>query len=241
MIRGFYSARTGVMAQQQHLNVVANNLANVNTVGFKDSRASFADLMYQNINRPTAENAAMVGHGVKLNKTDLSMAQGALDPSDSRLDYALTGEGTFFGARKATGEIYYTRAGNFILSRDEDDVYYLAAPNGDRILDPDGEDIEILFDEDGKFELNKAEIGVFTFSNPYGLNEMGGNRFTATDVSGEATVVEQPGLMAGYLEKSSVAVAEQMVKMIEASKAFSFNSKMIITADEVQQTINGLR
>lgn len=241
MIRGFYSARLGINAQQEHLNVIANNMANLSTVGFKGSRVSFADLMYQNINRNTAENPAIVGHGVKINKTDLTMEQGTLEATGYHLDYAITEEGQFFAVRDAAGDVYYTRAGNFILSRGDDDEYYLAAANGDRILSPDLEDIPIAVDEEGAFEVDRDAIGVFAFNNPYGLLSVGNNRFMATDVSGEAFVVEEPKIMAGYLEGSAVEIAEEMVKMIEASKAFSFNSRMVQVADEVEQTINNLR
>lgn len=269
MIRGFYSAKLGAIAQQEHMNVIANNMSNLNTVGFKDSRAAFADLMYQNINRNTAQNPAMIGHGVRLSQTGLDMTQGALQPTGYYLDYALTEEGTFFAVQDAAGDIYYTRAGNFILSSDGD-TYYLAAGNGDRILDADFEQIEIEFERvenkvpvldasgkpttdangdpiynisygEGAPILENSMIGVFKFANPYGLTQEGGNRFVATATSGEPTPVELPEIMSGYLEGSGVEVAEQMVKVIEASRAFSFNSRMVQVADEVEQTVNGLR
>ncbi len=99
--------------------------------------------MYQNINREVAELPAMVGHGVRMSKTDLTMWEGPLDPTGNPLDFALTQEGTFFATRNAAGEIEYTRAGNFILSIDDGGTYYLAAPNGDRILDNELEDIAV--------------------------------------------------------------------------------------------------
>jgi len=209
--------------------------------------------MYQNLNRTTAENAAVVGHGVKINKTDLSMAQGALQPTNYALDFAIAEEGMFFAVRTAAGDIQYTRAGNFILSAD-DGTYYLAAPNGDRLLDADGEDIEVTFrrteytDEngnthyqDGEPVIERGQIGVYSFRNPYGLYAVGNNRFVATDVSGAAEAVENARLMAGYLENSAVEISVEMVRVIEASRAFSFNSRMIQVADEVEQTINNLR
>lgn len=241
MIRGFYSAKLGALAQQENMNLIANNMANVNTVGYKPMRTSFTDLIYQNINRPQADEPAMVGHGVKINKTDLSMADGALDPTNYQLDYAIIGEGQFFALRDAAGDIQYTRAGNFILSIDDGDTYYLAAANGDRVLDAEGEEIEIEFDEDNSFEIPTGTIGVYSFNNPYGLYAVGNNRYIATDVSGEAEAVETPRLMAGYLEKSAVEVATEMVRVIEASRAFSFNTRMVQVADEVEQTINNLR
>lgn len=263
MIRGFYSARSGLTAHQEQMNVISNNMANVNTVGFKPMRVSFTDLMYKNLNRAEAENPAMIGHGAKINKTDTNVTVGPLELTNSYLDFAITGEG-YFALENASGDITYTRAGNFIMSLDEGGTYWLAAANGDRVLDAEGEHIEIEFeqieqrtvasvDEDGTIHYNPVtyvdgapvvdmdQIGVYTFSNPYGLSNLGNNRYAQTDVPGEATALEQPSLREGYLEGSGVEVSVEMVKVIESSRAFSFNSRMIQVADEIEQTINSLR
>ena len=291
MIRGFYSAKLGVLAQQENMNLIANNMANVNTVGFKSLRTSFTDLIYQNLNRAVADQPAMVGHGVKINKTDVVIGQGALSPTSRPFDVALTGEGQYFAVRNAAGDIQYTRAGNFIMSQDEDGYFYLAASNGDRVLNADLEEIRITFEQveqkdrneitepvmvpaldddgntihtpqrdadgnivyetrvefgnpyyvDGNPVFPLSEIGVFRFNNPYGLYLVGDNRYVATDTSGEAMEEENPLMQAGYLENSNVEIANEMVKVIEASKAFSFNSRMIQVADEIEQTVNNLR
>lgn len=244
MIRGFYTARSGLITHQENMNILANNMANVNTAGFKAIRSSFTDLMYQNLNCETAANTAQAGHGVKINKTDLLMDQGAFEPTQRALDFALTKENAFFAVQNADGEIQYTRAGNFILSGDGD-TYYLAAANGDRVLDMDGEEIELELDEDENPILEPGVVGVYTFPNHYGLAAAGNSRLAQTELSGEAEAVDldetELPVMSGYLEKSAVEMASEMVKVIEASKAFSFSARMVQVADEVEQTVNSLR
>lgn len=240
MIRGFYTARSGLLAHQEHMNTLANNLANVNTVSFKPMRTAFSDLIYQNINRDEVENEAMVGHGVKVNKNDVMMAQGALQPTDRILDVALLEENMFFAVQDARGDVFYTRAGNFALSN-EDDTYYLVSGTGERVLDQDGEEIEIEFDDEDNMIWDPAVLGVFRFPNPYGLTLTGGNKFQVSDTSGEAEEVENPRYRTSYLEGSAVQIADDMSNVIIAQKAFNFSSRMVMVADEVEQTINGLR
>lgn len=240
MIRGFYTARTGLVAHQERLNTVANNMANVNTSGFKPMRTVFKDLIYQNINRAEAENAAYVGHGVKVNKNDISMQQGAPTPTSRDLDFCIVEDNAFFGVQTAAGELRYSRSGSFSLSN-EDDAWFLVNGNGEYILNPDGEPIEIEMDENMQYELNPEDIGVYSFPNPYGLWSMEGTTFYPTPESGEAVVVENAKVMSGYLENASVEIASEMVSMIEANRAFSFSARMVQTADEVEQIVNTLR
>ncbi len=239
MIRGFYTARSGLMAHQSTMDIISNNMANVNTVGYKPMKASFTDLMYQNLNRETAPNTAQVGHGTKINKTDLIMVPGGYTPTNFAFDFAIEHEG-FFAIQNPNGDIEYTRAGNFIMSNDGGTMY-LAAANGDRVLDADGGEIELAFNDKGELDFNPAVIGVYQFPNPYGMVAVGNNRYGQTDVSGEPEVVETPKIRNGYLEGSAVELSMEMVRVIEASKAFSFNSKMLQVADEVEQTVNSLR
>jgi flagellar basal-body rod protein FlgG len=234
------------VAHQERLNVIGNNLANVNTFGFKPMRTAFKDLIYQNINRPDAVSPADVGHGVKINKNDLIMTEGMLNPTQRDLDFALVEENAFFASVTPAGDIRYTRNGAFALSN-EDDVYYLVTGNGDRVLDADGEEIEIEFDENGMYNLDPNTLGVFRFPNPYGLWAMSGTTFVETPESGAPTLVDEEGDLLGpimrrnYLENSAVEIAVEMTGMIEASKAFSFSAKMAMTADEIEQTVNSLR
>lgn len=240
MIRGFYSARSGLVAHQEHMNTIANNLANVNTVGFKPMRTAFKDLLNQNLNRAGVESSAMIGNGVKINKNDILMAQGALDNTEYPLDFALLDDSGFFAVQNAAGEVRYTRAGNFQMS-DDDGTFYLVNSSGDRVLDMDGSEIELAFDNAGELDFDPAEIGVYRFLNPFGLEAGGDNVYYATDVSGEPEVIDEPNLMRGYLERSGVEVSKEMASVIESQKAFSFSAKMIQVADEVEQVVNSLR
>lgn len=240
MIRGFYTARSGLMAHQDHMSVMANNLANTNTFGFKPMRTAFTDLMYQNLNRVRNENVAQTGHGVKINKNDLMMNQGALQPTQSNLDFAIIDDGGFFAVETAEGDIHYSRAGNFSLSN-VDDTFYLVNGNGDRVLDADGGQIEVEFDDNNNMIFDPSVIGVYRFPNPWGLDAVNGNSFLQTDISGEAEAIEEPSLKQSYLEASAVEVANEMANVIESSKAFSFSSRMVQVADEIEQTVNSLR
>jgi flagellar basal-body rod protein FlgG len=222
------------------MNLIANNMANVNTVGYKPMRTAFTDLLYQNINREEVENEAMIGHGVKINKNDSMMAEGPLEATDYPMDLALLDPENFFAVQDAQGNTFYTRAGNFRLSL-EDDVFYLVGTTGERALDADGEQIEIEFDENGDMIWDPAVVGAFTFPNPYGLSRVGGNLFAVTDMSGEAEAVEMPQFKQNYLERSAVNIADEMSNVIIAQKAFNFASRMVMVADEVEQTINSLR
>lgn len=248
---------------------MANNLANVNTVGFKPMRTAFADLMYQNLNRVRNENVAMTGHGVKINKNDLMMHQGSLQPTDMPLDFSILDANGFFAVETPSGEIKYSRAGNFSLSN-VDGTFFLVNGEGNRVLDAEGEQIEVEFeqverkipelDEDGNPKLDEdgniiynisfsdgdpivgaEQIGVYRFPNPYGLDAIDANSFVQTDISGEAEAVEAPRLKQGYIEASAVDIAQEMANVIEASKAFSFSSRMVTVADEIEQTVNQMR
>jgi len=244
MIRGFYSARAGLITHQENLSVIANNLANTNTYGFKPMRTAFTDLMYQNLNRVRNENAAQTGHGIKINKTDIMMHQGAHEPTQRVFDFVIVDDldsTGFFMLETENGNIHYSRAGNFSLKLMED-AYYLVNGNGDYVLSPEGERIEIEFDESNNMIFDDlSEIGVFRFDNPWGLEAVNATSFLETEMSGEPAAVENPKLLQGYLERSAVDVANEMAQTIVAQRAFSFSSRMVQVADEIEQTINQLR
>lgn len=242
MIQGFWTAKSALIAHQEHMNTISNNLANVNTYGFKPMRSAFTDLIYQNLNRDEVENEVLIGHGVKINKNDPHMAEGALKATGFDLDFAiLDGENAFFAVQDERDQVFYTRAGDFRLSL-EDDVYFLVNGNGEKVLDAEGQPIEVEVDENTQqMQFDPATIGVYTFTNPYGLSLSGLNRFVPTDTSGEPEALEQPRLKRGYVEGSGTEMAKEMADVIEASKAFSFASRMVQVADEVEQTVNSLR
>ncbi len=233
MIRGFYTAASNLVSSQTHLDIVANNIANINTTGFKPQQTGFSSLLYENINGG-AGNAISMGHGVKVESAGIDFTQGELKNTDMPFDFAILGEG-FFAIENGKGaDITYTRDGSFRVFR-EGQKSYLADAAGNCVLDSQNRKIEI-----GE-EFNCARIGVFRFSNPFGLRLTGGNSFTATETSGKPESVKNPDIKTGYLENSAVFMVREMVKMIEASKSFSFGSKVLQAADEMERVINQLR
>ncbi|HOA42270.1 MAG TPA: flagellar hook-basal body protein [Bacillota bacterium] len=233
MIRGFYTAATSLVAQQTHLNVIANNVANVSTTGFKPQQVGFASLLHSNINGGAA-NTIQMGHGVRVQKTGINFVQGDLKQTDMPLDFAIMGEGFFAVENAVDGTIAYTRDGSFQASIDGRRTYLIDA-QGNYVLDSRERRIELDDDFDHK------QIGVFRFANPYGLELVGGNRFVPTEASGDPEDVDEPDIKVGYLENSSVQLSQEIVKMIEASKGFSLGSKVLQAADEMERTINQLR
>ena len=233
MIRGFYSAAAGLASRQAQLNVIANNMANVNTTGFKAQEANFSSLLYQNLNGG-AGNSISVGNGVRLSDTGAVFTQGDLKRTDGELDCAIMGQGFFAIESKDDDTTTYTRDGNFKIGT-EKSKSYLVNGAGDYVLDAKEKKIEIT----DTFDLQN--VGVFTFLNPSELKLLGGNQFAVTEFSGDAESVKEPNIVTGHLENSSVQLAEEMVKMIEATKGFSFNSKIIQAADEMEKTVNQLR
>ena len=193
----------------------------------------FASLLHESINGGAA-NTIQVGHGVKVQKTGIHFAQGELKQTDMPFDFAILGEGFFAVENEGDGTITYTRDGSFQVSIDGR-RNYLTDGSGNYVLDSRERRIEV--DDD----FNYREIGVFKFANPYGLELAGGNRFAPTEASGDPEDVDEPDIKVGYLENSAVQLAQEMVKMIEASKGFSLGSKVVQTADEMERIINQLR
>jgi flagellar basal-body rod protein FlgG len=254
------ASTTGMMAQQTRTQVIANNLANVNTPGFKRSRAQFEDLLYQTvqgtqvIGTPDAltNPAVQVGRGTRLAAVQRVHTQGALDQTGRNLDVAIEGEG-FFQVQLPNGEMAYTRDGSFGISDQgllvtsngfavmpqiavpEDIAELTIAPSG-IVTVRRGEDIEPT--EIGRLELAR-------FVNPSGLLSLGQNLYGATAASGVPTVgfPSEEGLgrlQQGSLEASNVEIVQEMVEMITAMRAYEINSKAIKTSDEMGQIANNL-
>lgn len=259
MIRSLWTAATGMEAQQLNMDVVAHNLANASTTGFKRSRANFEDLMYQNIVPPGAETAAatqvpagiQVGMGVKTVTVQKIFAQGNFTETGNPLDLAIEGKG-FFRVLRGTEEVY-TRAGT--LKLDEDG--YLCDPEGHRLqpeisipreavtvnIDPGG--TLTAMDQEGTV-IATATLNLYDFVNPAGLISLGRNYFAPSPASGDPEEGE-PGidgfgtLLQGFLESSNINVVEEMVNMIAGQRAYEANSKVIKTADEMLRIANSVK
>ncbi|MDR1516086.1 MAG: flagellar basal-body rod protein FlgG [Synergistaceae bacterium] len=261
MLRSLWAGASGMIAQQTHLDVVANDLANVNTSGFKKIRADFQDLIYQINREPGAPvepdsmipTGIQVGLGTKVVGTTRMFMQGSLQTTDNPTDVAITGEG-FFQVTLPDGTIAYTRDSNWKIDANGQIVThdgYLLEP---AVVVPD-DATDFSVSPTGAITvrivgtLEPEEIGqieLARFINPAGLRAMGKNLFIATAASGEA-MVGNPGdegygtLEQRALEMSNVQVVEEMVEMIVAQRAYEANSKTISTADELLRIANNLR
>jgi flagellar basal-body rod protein FlgG len=261
MIRALFSAASGMNAQQANVDNIAHNLANANTVGYKMRRAQFQDLLYQTMIQPGAAAGAQtvvptglqLGLGTRISSNGISFAQGSFSSTSNPLDLVIEGRG-FFQVRRPTGEIAYSRAGQFHLDRDGNMVTSEGDPLEPQITIPaEAQNINIGSDGTVSFTLpgqSSAQLGgqiqLANFSNPAGLNSIGRNLYLPTDASGEPTVGNPGGqeglgmLMQGYVEQSNVSVVEEFVNLIVSQRAYEANSKVAKAADEMYQQVNGM-
>lgn len=261
MIGALWTAATGMGGQQTNIDVISNNLANVNTTGFKKSRVNFQDLMYQNLRQPGTPNAQgaqvpvgiEIGHGTRVSATQKIFSKGSLQNTGNPLDILIEGDG-FFQVLLPEGTIAYTRDGSFKQDSDGRIVTTDGYPLQPEIFIPqDATEISITSDGTVSVQIpgdnqpqQVGQIELTRFSNPAGLNSIGRNLFEVTVASGDP-VVNNPGA-AGYgtvvqqfLEMSNVQVVEEMVNMIAAQRAYEINSKVIQAADEMLGTASQLR
>ena len=251
-------ARTGLDAQNTKMRVIANNLANVNTTGFKRQRASFETLAYQHVVTPgapaQAENryaiGTALGTGVAVQGTARIETQGSLQTTGNALDMAIEGAG-YFQVEMPDGTTGFTRAGNFSLTADGTVVTSDGLPLVPQIQLPDGA-TAITVGPDGTVsaalpgEAEASEIGnieLARFANPAGLKPLGNNLLAETGASGAAQAGAAGtdglgGLRSGSLEQSNVNIVEELVDMIETQRAYEVNSKMISATDEMLQFVN---
>lgn len=261
MMRSLWTASTGMAAQSLNVDVISNNIANVNTNGFKRGRANFQDLMYQQIKAPGAEASAagtqlptgiQVGLGVRTASVDSIFSEGSFQQTNNPLDLTIQGRG-FFQIQMANGETAYTRAGSFSL----DATGQIVTQNGD-VLQPgitipaDAQSIQIA--QDGTVSVTQAnatqtvlgQIQIADFLNPAGLAKLGGNLFQPSNASGTA-VIGNPtenglgSMTQGTLEMSNVSMVEEMVNLIAGQRAYEMNSKAIQASDEMLQTANNVK
>jgi flagellar basal-body rod protein FlgG len=259
MIRALYSAASGMTAQQLNVDNIAHNLANANTVGFKMRRTQFQDLLYQNMIQPGASAGAQtvvptglqIGLGSRPSSNEIIFSQGEFQQTDNPLDMVIQGKG-FFQIRRPNGELAYTRSGNFHLDRDGNVVTSDGNPLEPQItIPPDAQTITVAqdgtvsFTQPGQTAAQLAgQIQLANFQNPAGLNSLGGNLYTPTDASGDATVGNPGGqeglgsLLQGYQEGSNVSVVEEFINLIVSQRAYEANSKVVKAADEMYQQVN---
>ena len=265
-ITALQAAASGMRALDEKLNVVANNLANINTHGFKRSRVNFEDLLYQVKREPGIPNAEdepiphgiLVGTGAKVSGTQLNFAPGAVDATGKPLDLRIEGEGFFQVTTVQDGDtvIAYTRAGNFVRNAVGNIVL---ANSGGAVLEPaiviPDDAIEISIGRNGEVRVRQqgantlntvGQIELARFVNSEGLKQIGRNLFVETDASGApvTAVPETDGLGAsvqGELEMSNVDPVRELIDLITTQRAFELNSQAIQSADESLQIVSNLR
>ena len=270
MVRSLWTAATGMIAQQINLDTIANNLSNVNTHGYKTQVNEFKSLLYQTLQtRTTTANgdqkpgSAQVGLGVRNSAITTIFTTGSMLASDRAASFMLDGKG-FFAVRGTDGNTYYTRNGNFEFALGTNGNL-LTNTDGLPVLDTNGNPItlnedyilsriavnqygEVCYpDENDNLQPIGVTIGVFQFNNPNGLERLASSLYAQSAASGQpineatnANVVRSK-VIQGYLEGSNVQVADEMVNMIVAQRAYELNSKAIQASDEMLQQANNLR
>ena len=261
-MRSLSIAATGMLAQQMNVEVISNNIANMNTSGYKRQRAEFNDLLYQDMRRVgsnSSEEGTIVPSGIQLGLGVKPAAvyriseQGSIQMTDNPLDMAMNGKGLFM-IEMPNGETGYTRAGSFQLSPDGD----LVTPDGYPVqpgitipVDAVGVTVnangEVWVDLDGQVDPQLVgQIEVARFPNEAGLRALGDNLFVETQASGQANV-GVPGqagfgsVLQGAVESSNVDMVKEITNMVAAQRAYEMNSKVITASDEMMRNVSQMR
>ncbi len=261
MFRALNTAASGMIAQQMNLDNIANNLANASTAGFRARRLQFQDLLYQNIIMPgaastqqtTYSSGLQVGLGARSSSSEMIQTQGDFESTGNQLDLAIQGTG-FFQVQLPTGQLAYTRAGNFQVSAQGQ----LVDANGDALqptISIPNNATSITIGTDGTVSVSLpgqqqaqqvGQIQLAMFANPGGLNSTGQNLFLPTTASGDA-ILGTPGgsegigtIQQGTLEQSNVNVVEEFIEMILAQRSYESNSKVVQAADQMFQDVNSM-
>ncbi|MBM3998980.1 MAG: flagellar basal-body rod protein FlgG [Planctomycetes bacterium] len=264
-VQTLYTAATGMRSLETKLDVIANNLANVNTLGFKKDRANFEDLLYRQHVLPGSQDAnsnrtptgIAVGLGSRVQGIQTDFRQGAFQPTGNPYDLAIEGNGFFQVTDAASGQILYTRAGNFDVN-DQGQLVLASAQTG-RLLEPaitipsdatgvvvqaDG---QVLVRQTGSTTLSPAgQIQTASFINPDGLLKLGENLFSATDASGSPNV-GSPGvnglgvIRQNALEASNVEPVQELIDLITTQRSFELNSQAVQAGDQILQLVGNLR
>ncbi|HKL98525.1 MAG TPA: flagellar basal-body rod protein FlgG [Mobilitalea sp.] len=270
MMRSLWTAASGMTTQQTNVDTISNNLANINTTGYKKESAGFKSLLYQTIQNNAYDNngdlkpsGIQVGLGVRNSEITSQFTQGTLLETGNDYDFAINGKG-FFMVQTPDGDNAYTRNGSFGLAYGPNGMT-MADSEGNPLLDTTGKPIvidakydpsEITIDEMGNLCYPDATnnvvpigitLGIAQFNNPSGLEKLAGSLLRETDASGafrlEANdaALTRSKLHQGYLEGSNVKAVDEMVNLIVAQRAYEMNSKIITASDEMMQQANNLR
>lgn len=271
MMRSLWTGASGMIAQQNQVDVISNNLSNVNTTGYKKETVEFKTLLYSKLQVKTEDHEgnpkpviAQVGAGVRTSGIVSRFTQGVLNETGNSFDFGIEGDG-FFAVRTGEETVAYTRAGNFNVSLGSGDVLNLADSNGNPVLSTTGEPItfdgslnssKIFIDNDGKFFYREVDetvtdlgiqVGLVQFNNPAGLLKLSNSLLQVTDASGEARMeveddqIKKSKIYSGRLEASNVQTVDEMVNLIVAQRAYEMNSKIISASDQMLQQANNLK
>ena len=259
MMRGLWTAATGMRGYDTNLNIIANNLANVNTTGFQRSRVNFQDLMYQNLRMPGASTSTgarlpagiQVGMGTQVVAVEKLFGQGDMVQTQNPLDLAIQGQGFF--QLLSNGKQVYTRAGSFKLDQNG----FISDSQGNHLqpefsippktvtttVEPGGK--IVASDSNGK-ELGSSQLQLYNFNNPAGLLSLGNNLYSSSDASGDPIPgnpgVDNYGTIAqGSLEMSNVNVVEEMINMINVQRAYEISSKVIQSGDDMLSMVSSMK
>lgn len=255
----FYTGAAGMIAQQEGMNIYSHNISNVNTVGYKSLRPSFADCIYTN--QRVTEDQWQTGHGQYIMKTDFLWEQGSFNSTEQPLDFAIPTD-DFFMILDERGDTYLTRDGSFQISQ-IGDHWELVTGRGEFVLDNEGEHITVPFvigtreihDVDGNvigeeqyqtdiidYEALTDMIGLYTVPNNWGLDQGEDNHYEITERSGPARPSENDReLIRGALEMSTVDLAAEMVHLIETQRSYQLSARVVTTSDELMNIANNLR
>ncbi|MCX6169935.1 MAG: flagellar basal-body rod protein FlgG [Ignavibacteriales bacterium] len=261
--RALRTAATGMYAQQINIEVISNNIANINTTGFKKNKAEFQDLMYQEVSinpltsstpglEDTSTSKIQVGNGVKPASSQKIFKQGDVTPTNNQFDLAIQGEG-FFQVQKSDGTFAYTRDGSFKVNAEGKIVTtsgYTLEPGFTLTSDI----ASVAIGKDGTVEAHLVDgsaatlgnIELARFMNNGGLNSLGDNLYAETPASGQP-VLGTPGnagfgeINQGFLEASNVDIVEEMISMIAAQRAYEINSKTVKTVEDMMTMANNLK
>ncbi len=264
-VQTLYTAATGMQALETKLDVIANNMANINTTAFKKDRANFEDLIYRQIRMPGSTDAdgnltstgIEVGLGTRVSSTQTNQTQGAIQTTDNPLDLAIEGRG-YFGVRDpGGGGLLYSRAGNFGINANG--ALVLGSAQTGWVLDPQvnipDNAVDVVVTSDGQVQFRTTDapqlqtagqINLFTFINPDGLLKVGSNLYRETDASNTAVggIPGSPGIgvvSQGALESSNVEPVQELIDLITTQRAFELNSQVVQAGDELMQIAANLR